>query len=319
MIQENELEPTEPGTELARVMAAGDPDLLLAVLEKKAQVAGRMRAAIEQIVVSQTYPRDWTIQGEGDRAIACLSSAGAERIARNFGIKYEKVEGKKQSFADEEGTAYRYVFTGYASLFDRTVYAEGSYSTRDEFLGKKDGKWRPLEEINEGDVRSAAHHIFCGNAIKELLGLRGLPAEEFRRIMVATGRDAGKAGTVDRGRGTQGGTNPEDSKQQKELAEICITIANAAHTVSLEDNGEFYLRPLADSDGRDTLAIAKDICLQISSFEGKDGQTVAGKGAKDLRGRWLGATLAKARKLKEQLPSDRTQDGGSDDGNLFPA
>jgi len=69
------------GGELAQIISAGDPDAMLLVLEKKAELAPRMRAAIERILVSQTYAQDWTIQGQGDAARACLSSAGAERIA----------------------------------------------------------------------------------------------------------------------------------------------------------------------------------------------------------------------------------------------
>ena len=53
---------------LVEIVAEGDPELMLAHLEKKAQLAGRMRAAIETVLVSQTYPKDWTIQGEK----ACL-------------------------------------------------------------------------------------------------------------------------------------------------------------------------------------------------------------------------------------------------------
>lgn len=256
-----------------------------------------MRAAIERILVSQTYAQDWTIQGEGDKARACLSSAGAERIARNFPIHYDRVQIKREDWSDAEGPAYRYVCTGYATLYDRGVYAEGSYSTRDEFLGKKQGKWRPLEEINEGDIRSAAHHIFCGNAIKELLGLRGLPAAEYQRIMGSTGQDATKSGRVTRGRGTQGGATPEEHAQQRELVELCVGFANDGNTVELGDDGQWRLVPLAADDERDAMEVAKDICEQLSSFEGNDGEVVPGKGARELRGKWLGATLTKAKKL----------------------
>lgn len=291
---------------LVNVVAEGDPDVMLAVLEKKAALAGRLRQAIEHIVVSQTYPEDWTVQGDK----ACLASAGAERIGRNFPIQYEKVEWKKETFSDAHGAGYRYIYSGYASLYDRKVSVEGSYSTRDEFLGKKGGSWRPLEDINEGDIRSAAHHIFCGNAVKALLGLRGLPVNEYRRIMGGTGRDSNKSATVQRGKGTQGGTSADDHTMQKELAELCVAFANGNLTVQQDDQGNWSLIPLADSDSRDALEIAKDICVKLSSFTNKEGKTVDGKGAKDLKGKWLEATLGKARKLNETF----AQEGGADDG-----
>ena len=294
----------EPATStaIANVVSDGDPDQMLMVLEKKAAVAGRMRQAIETVVISQTYPQDWNIQGDK----ACLASAGAERIGRNFPIAFRDVTWKKEEFSDASGAGYRYVYTCYATLYDRTVYAEGSYSTRDEFLGKKGGEWRPLEDINEGDVRSAAHHICCGNAIKELLGLRGLPAAEYQRIMKGTGREPTKSPTVQRGKGTKGGTDPNDGRHQQELTEICMAIANSAQNVQLSEDGkQWLLVPLSDSDARDSVEIAKSICIALSGFTGKDGKSVLGKLSKQLQGKWLVSTIGKARKLKEALDSQQ--------------
>jgi len=290
---------TETGGELARIIAAGDPDAMLLILERRAATAPRMRALVEKVLVNDTYPEDWTIQGDGDKARACLSSAGAERIGRNFPINTSDVTCKKESWEDSEGKAYRYVYTGYASLYDRKVYAEGSYSTRDEFLGKKGGKWRPLEEINEGDIRAAAYHYFLGNGTKALLGLRGIPVAEYQRIMQATGQDAQRSSQVQRGRGTQGGASAEEHAQRRELVELCVGFANDGRTVE-EIDGEWHLVPIAADDDREPMAVAAEICERLSSFEGKGGEVVPGKGAKALGGKWLGATLAKARKLAER-------------------
>jgi len=292
-----------PGTELAHVMSEGDPETMLIMLEKKAGIAIRMKQAVETIMVSQTYPQDWTIQGQGDKARACLSSAGAERIGRHFPIRYRNVAWKKEEWQDSHGKAYRYVYSGYADMYDREVYAEGSYSTRDEFLGKANKQWRPLEDINEGDIRSAAMHIFQGNAIKELLGLRGIPQAEFERIMGRTGQNAGAASTVNRGQGTQGGTSAGDGAHQKELAEICIAIANAGQVAEPTEDGKgFMLMPMGESDDRTDIERAKAICVTLSSFwSEKDKKRVSGKPASELKGRWLDATLAKARELKAKL------------------
>ena len=78
------------------------------------------------------------------KRICFSASAGAERIGRNFPIHYRDVTWKKEEFQDGFGKAYRYIYDGYAELYDRTVYCQGNYSTRDEFLGKKGGEWRPL-------------------------------------------------------------------------------------------------------------------------------------------------------------------------------
>jgi 5S rRNA maturation endonuclease (ribonuclease M5) len=306
----NELRDYEPepvqneSTSLVDVRSEGDPEQLLIVLEKRAKLAERMRQAIETVLVSQTYPQDWTEQGK----CVCLGSAGAERIARSFPISFANVTWEKEEIIDANGTGYRYVYSGDAILNDRTVHAQGNYSTRDAFLGKKDGAWKPQEDINEGNIRNAAYHVFCGNGIKELLGLRGMPVEEYRRIMKTTGRDPGKSATVERGKGTEGGTSDDDTKHQRELVEICIAIANSGQTVEA-DGKEYKLVLLSDSDSREGMEIAKDVCERLSAFKGKDGNMVAGRGAKSLKGKSLEITLSKARKLKEKLDAQPAEEG----------
>src|SRR5690606_16576009 len=87
----------EPETrEVARIVAEGDPELQMQVMEKRAAMANRYRAAVETVLIGQTYPGDWTIQG----GKACLSSAGAERVGRVFDIQYSDVSGKREDFED---------------------------------------------------------------------------------------------------------------------------------------------------------------------------------------------------------------------------
>ncbi|MFA4972149.1 MAG: hypothetical protein WC683_06020 [bacterium] len=295
--------------EVAKTMSEGDPDLMLQVLEKKAANAMRMRQWVETLMVGQTYPGDWTIQGDK----ACLSSAGAERIGRHFPIRYHDVQQTREDFTDTEGKGYRYVFRGYATFNDRTVYAEGNYSTRDEFLGKKSGAWRPLEDINEGDIRSAAMHIFQGNAIKQLLGLRGIPASEYQRIMQGTGQQATRTTTVERGKGTQGGTAPDDRKHQTELQETCLAIVHAGFTAE-NDGKNCKLVPLAESSDKTDVQLADDLCVIMSGFVGDKGP-VNGRTPNNLKGKWLESTRKRALGLKGQLPASPTMDSWVGDGD----
>lgn len=282
----------------AEVVSEGSPKQALAVLEEKAALANRFREATFTILAAFTFPEDWTPHGD----FMCLGYAGAERIGARFSITYHDVESKKENFTDAIGEGYRYIFTGYATLKDLEIYAEGIYSTRDEFLGKKGGALRPLEDISEPNIRRAAHHIFMGNAIKGLFGVHKMPKVQYQRIMGAAGRPT-QTKDIPRGSGTQGGTSEDDARHQKELAEICLAIANAAMTVDSPDGKQWNLRPLGDSDARDSMEIAKNICQQLSTFSTKEGETITGKdSAKALKGKWLNSTLAKARKLAENLP-----------------
>jgi len=288
-----ELAPIEgPGTEIARVLNEGDPEIQLAMLEKRAELAPRFEKAISAILVSQTNPEDWKVFGD----TVCLSSAGAERVARLFDIRFFETSSRKEKFTDTNGEAYRYIFEGQAHMGNRSVFVQGSYSTRDKFLGFANGEYRPVEDVNEGNIRNAAYHIYIGNGVKSLLGLRGMPKKRFDQLMSGSGENASKATKVNHASGTQGGTSQDDTARQHELAEICIAIAESGCSVTPEGKG-WVTVPLSDSDDRKPLEIAKQICMDLSGFEGEKG-FVKGKGAKDLKGKWLNATLAKAKQIE---------------------
>lgn len=299
-------EPVEnASTELAKVMAEGDPDTTLAILEKKAELAPRWNRAINTILVTQTYPEDWTEQG----GKMCLSSAGAERVARLFSIRFHDQKCRKEEFSDSIGKGYRYIYECNATLGDREVFAQGVYSTRDKFLGKKGDDYRPTEDINENNIRNAAYHICIGNAIKALLGLRGIPAERFAQIMGKAGEDATKAKSVQRTTGAQGGTSTDDAKMQAELWTLCQEIVNAGCAVEKNEKGYWEAVPMSDdAGGVDPSDLALGVCKAISSFTGKDGRPVEGAGPKSLKGKRLEVTLGTARKVVEYMSKE--QDNG---------
>jgi hypothetical protein len=264
MTNENQIQeatPVEtPSTEMMRITADGDPEIMLSILEKKADLAPRWAAAIHKILIANTLPDDWTEQG----GKMCLSSAGAERVGRSFPINVYGIQPKREDFLDATGKGYRYIFSGYGQMGDRTIYAEGTYSTRDEFLGKKAGEFRPIEDINENDIRSAANHIFMGNVIKGLLGLRNIPKTQFDEIMKTCGKDPTAAKTVNRGSGTQGGTTADDTKRQQDLSKVLIDMANALVMIQVDEKGKHYLEQTSEIS--DAMEVAKASCKALTSF-----------------------------------------------------
>jgi hypothetical protein len=310
--KENDLrpepEPVEsPSTELANVLSEGDPDLMLAVLEKKASLAVRFAQAINTILITQTYPEDWKQFGEGDKAIVCLSSAGAERVARHFGIKVFEVTNKKEEFTDSLGKGYRYVFEGKAAMGDRLIYAQGTYSTRDKFLGFKSDAFRAIEDINENDIRDAAYHIFNGNAIKALLGLRGIPAKRFAEIMGKVGEDANKSAKITHASGTQGGTSGDDQLKQAELGRLLMEIANACYGIAVDEQGVYTIEEM--SEVSDQLEVAKSSCKALTSFYSKkDNKLVQGiDSAKLVKGQRLDIALKNAKTLWETFKKEQVK------------
>ena len=272
-------EPIESqATELAKVMTEGDPELTLAIMEKKAELAPRMNKALNTILITQTYPEDWTEQG----GKMCLSSAGAERVARLFSIRFHDQKAKKEEFSDTIGRGYRYIYECVASMGDREVFAQGAYSTRDKFLGSVGGEYRATEDINENNIRNAAYHICIGNAIKALLGLRGIPAERFNQIMAGAGQDPAKASAVKRGSGTQGGT------------------AKAKASTNAVEHVKMCLRALRPQDPEAQAALYHE----IGDFDGKDGKRVVAKSPDQLSEKWLGGIAGKLDKMCDEQGID---------------
>lgn len=288
-----------PTAEIMRIETEGDPEVMLAILEKKAELAPRFRAALDAILASQTYANDWQ---EFDGTM-CLSSAGAERIGRNFPIQIFDVHWQKEEWTDTLGKAIRFVYECKAAMGGHIIYATGAYGTRDPFLGKKGGEFKAIEEINLTMLQNAAYHIMCGSAVKAILGLRGIPKEEWDLMMSRTGRNGAKTTKVQHASGTQGGTTTEDTTKQKELAEICIEIANAGKMVVSKDNFKTFVFEDV-SEISDPVEVAKASCVCLSTFVGREGKTVTGLGAKNLKEMRLEKTLAKARDMKKKLPAE---------------
>jgi len=299
-----EIVPQEsPATELGQVLIGGDPETQLAILEKKAELAPRFNKAIATILVAQTYPEDWKVFGEGENAKACLSSAGAERVARLFEIQFFEVRCEKQEFTDSLGKAYRYVFSGKASYLGRVVFSQGVYGSRDKFLGYANKEYKDLTEINENHIRQAAYHIFVGNAVKCLLGIRGMPLKHYQELMKIAGQNPASTGSVNHKSGSQGGTTKTDSEKQTQLYELCSQIADAnmIPKESKGDNGK-SVYTLIEYDGEmmgDELINL--ICIKMSSFTNNEGKEIIGKKVADMKGGWLNTTLGRAKELVEQL------------------
>lgn len=302
-----------PESELAGILRTEeDPEVVVARLEKVAELAPRWKQAMRTILMTFTFPEDWETFGEGDKAKVCLSSAGAERVSQQFAIKFHEVECQKECWDDQYGNAVRFVYEGKASLGGKIIFAQGNYSTRDEFLGKASGEWKATSDINLGSIRTAAYHRFLGNAIKALLGLRALPVSEYDALMAGTGQNAAKTGGHTYGKGTKGGTSADDVGKQAELAELCLEIANAGlQLVLTEKDGKVIMLDVEADEPRNSAEIADNNCKVASGFMGderdKSGNAtgkkkwVVGRSANDLAGKWLDRTLLKVKDFVEKM------------------
>lgn len=298
----DELTPIDAGTEPVHndiVMMEQDvsPAEQAKYLTEVAKYGPVMKKAQETILAQNTYPSDWQLFGKK----MALSSAGAERVARMFPIKISDFvcEGRTD-FEDEHGKGYRYVYSCRAQLKGRVLYSTGTYSTRDSFLGKADGAWRPLEDINENDIRMAAYRRCQGNAIRALLGIRNIPLDEWERIMKTTGQDGTQAASdgVQYASGTKGGTSKGDTAKQNEVKLLVFEIIDAG-MMCRYDAGEVEIipnsAPIESSGDRETMA--KACLLALTQFEGDKGTVKGIMSTKMLRGKRLNVTLSRTKEV----------------------
>lgn len=210
------------------------------LMEKSVEYGNRLLKARNTLIRMFTYSEDWKTFGSGENAKACLSAAGVLRIVdkANFPIKYHDVKSRKEDIEDENGKVigYRYVFEGYATMMNRTVFALGQFSTRDKFLGYAGGEWRESIEINESHIRQAAHTYFKGNAAKDLLGLKNIPQAEYEALTNAAGQDTAKTTGVKHKGGSKGGVSDEQRELQDALAELLLDLGSQKMNVVVADD-----------------------------------------------------------------------------------
>lgn len=138
---------------------------------------------IKMYALKSTNHEDWVdMQGK-----PYLTSSGAEKVARLFGVKIRDVKTEKKDSSDEKGKFYYYLVTGVAELKggDDYIEAVGTCSSKDQFFAKRGGQFKPLSEVEETNILKAAYSNFIGNAITRLLGIRNLTWEELKTIGIA--------------------------------------------------------------------------------------------------------------------------------------
>lgn len=135
---------------------------------------------IQNVILRLAKPGDWVIFGD----TACISGAGTERIAAALGISFIDWKDKKEISKDEKGELYIWWHTCMVVFGNRKIEVAGRFGSRNKLLGKKDGKWRPLSEIDESDIKMASRRNAMKEGVRVILGLRNIPIEELRKAGV---------------------------------------------------------------------------------------------------------------------------------------
>ena len=161
-------------------------------LAKRVDTIGPAMDKLRTFTLKRAFPGDWVefrVENDSDGTLE-LTGAAADRIAADLGISFvDWVEPRKEVFADENGEGYTWWYQCAVKLGNRVIErVEGRAGTRDKFFGRAQGAWKPLKDINEADLKTAARHNCMKEGVKLILGIRRIP----RAHAATMGLDLGK-------------------------------------------------------------------------------------------------------------------------------
>lgn len=174
---------------------------------------------IRMAILKLTQPADWALfNGKAE-----LGFAPANRIGSTLGVSYLNWSAEKVIGSDEKGSWYRWEYQADAVHGKRTIRVYGRAGSRDKFFGKKDGEYRELHDVDEGNIKIAAMRACKKEGVKDLFGLHHLDPSYLK----AHGIDLAAAG----------GHTFKGTKDQAEEAQS-VTVAIAAINTKTGKNPE---------------------------------------------------------------------------------
>lgn len=262
----------------AEVPAIMDSELVTIADGAEKRVAAIRK--IKQYAIAVTNQRDWIDQG----GKPYLQVSGAEKIARVFGISWRIDE---PSIHNDEDGHYSYTYKGYFRLGNTEIEAIGTRSSKDPFFSRKGGEDVPPSEVNRNNVKKSAYTNCLGNGITRLLGIRNMTWEELSGANI----EKEKAGKVEYDKPEM--TQQSQSKRE-EIRKMVLDMTNNDKTQ------------------------AQEKLQEITSFIGKDGQTVKGKRTvDDLSEKAVPVTYGKVKKVYDEWKKVLGEGGITDEDGGF--
>lgn len=183
--------------------------------------AERRIGSVEKIVnlsLKITNEQDWVDQN----GKPYLTSSGAEKIARLFGVCWSNIKTEKIMTEDENGRFYFYQTAGVFSLRNDKVEAVGTCSSHDQFFALRwqgEGENRkkvllPMSEVDETNIMKASYSNCITNGITRLLGLRNLTWAQVQKA----GIQKEKVSAVKYAEGGQGGGKISEAQGKRLFA-----------------------------------------------------------------------------------------------------
>ena len=145
---------------------------LARVAEERIKAVKRLLTAALKV----TNERDWVNLGGSPY----LQSSGAEKIARLFGISWFNMNIEKEEREDSKGKYYIYTCSATFTMGNTHIEAIGTCSSRARFFAISHGELKPIEEIDETNIKKTAMTNCIRNGVTRLLGLRNIDWEMIK-------------------------------------------------------------------------------------------------------------------------------------------
>lgn len=167
---------------------------------------------IRMALLKLAQPGDWVLfksEKEEGPGKAELGFAGAMRIGSTLGVDFTNWAASKQIETDKEGVSwYRWEFECDASYRGRVIRVYGRAGSRDKFFGKAYGQWKPIDEIDEGNIKMAGRRAAMKEGVKIHFGLHHMDPIELAKFGIKLENAAGH---------TFSSAKPTDSSKETNL------------------------------------------------------------------------------------------------------
>jgi len=166
-------------------------------VELSPEIIRRLTAQVElyqqaiNIAIKLTNAWDWTNHG----GKPYLMASGTDKVKNPFRINLSPQEPRREERKDAKGEYYLYTCYGEATsnLLGVTIKGIGTCSSRDQFFGsftkttpigggkvRRERVMRPLEEIDEQNIKKKSVTNWRQGMVKQLLGLENITWEQIK-------------------------------------------------------------------------------------------------------------------------------------------
>ncbi|HEA21471.1 MAG TPA: hypothetical protein ENH87_11185 [Pricia antarctica] len=230
---------------------------------------------IRMALLRLAQPGDWIVFSDDkdkSKEKAELGFAGAMRIGSTLGVNFTNWSSEKENGTDDNGEWYRWNFECDASYKSRIVRVYGRAASKDKFFGKAYGKFKPLHDIDEGNIKMAGRRGAMKEGIKVLFGLHRMNPTELEKFGVKLDRAGGHM------------FKGEKEQATAEVKNVIVQIKDITRKV--DPKGKWTLYIVKAMDGKDYTTFDKKIAdkakeigietkkAKIEYTAGKHGSTI---------------------------------------------